>query len=70
MRAGRDFLAPIASFLWITIELLRRHPSRAAPLAGVVMRSRDMLFLLDAPLHALDGKTVIGDANTVPDLGL
>jgi hypothetical protein len=46
------------------------HNRRSDGPVGVVMRSRDVLFLLDAPLHALDGKTVIGDANTIPDLGL
>jgi NAD(P)-dependent dehydrogenase (short-subunit alcohol dehydrogenase family) len=66
------------------IPVLRAHPTwmegvemmaEAAmllirtPFTGRVMPSRDVLQMLDAPLHALDGKTVIGDANTIPSLG-
>ena len=33
---------------------------------GIVARSRDVLHSAQSPLHALDGKTVIGDAMTIP----
>ncbi|MDB5986337.1 MAG: hypothetical protein JWR16_1390 [Nevskia sp.] len=39
-----------------------------APLNGRVMKSRQVLEMLQQPLHALDGKTVIGDALTLPKL--
>jgi NAD(P)-dependent dehydrogenase (short-subunit alcohol dehydrogenase family) len=39
-------------------------------MTGVASSSRDLLMLLQAPLHALDGVTVIGDAHTIPDLGV
>jgi NAD(P)-dependent dehydrogenase (short-subunit alcohol dehydrogenase family) len=67
-----------------SLEILRVHPdwvegvemmAEAAmllicsPLTGRVMPSRDVLQMMEAPLHALDGKTVIGDASTLPDLG-
>lgn len=38
----------------------------AAPLTGLVIKSRQVLEMLQQPLHALDGKTVIGDALTIP----
>lgn len=65
------------------MEILRRDPGRAegmemmaeaaillicAPVTGLVMKSRDVLHLFDAPLHMLDGKTIMGDAHTIPDL--
>jgi NAD(P)-dependent dehydrogenase (short-subunit alcohol dehydrogenase family) len=34
-------------------------------LTGLVSRSREVLRLTQAPLHALDGRTVIGDATTL-----
>lgn len=34
-------------------------------LSGLVVKSRDVLRLLQAPLHALDGVSVIGDATTL-----
>ncbi|ARS27566.1 SDR family NAD(P)-dependent oxidoreductase [Sphingomonas sp. KC8] len=37
-------------------------------LTGLVLPSRDVLFLLQAPLHAGDGRTVIGDAHHIPAL--
>jgi NAD(P)-dependent dehydrogenase (short-subunit alcohol dehydrogenase family) len=40
----------------------------ASPLTGLVMNSRDVLALTQSPLHRVDGSTVIGDANTYPDL--
>lgn len=66
------------------LDALRRHPewgegvemmAEAAmllicgPLTGRVMKSRDVLLMMQAPLHALDGKTIIGDAHSLPDLG-
>jgi NAD(P)-dependent dehydrogenase (short-subunit alcohol dehydrogenase family) len=38
-------------------------------MTGVAMPSRDIVQLMQSPLHALDGVTVIGDANTIADLG-
>jgi NAD(P)-dependent dehydrogenase (short-subunit alcohol dehydrogenase family) len=38
----------------------------AAPLTGLVIKSRRVLEMLQQPLHALNGKTVIGDAMTIP----
>jgi 3-oxoacyl-[acyl-carrier protein] reductase len=38
-------------------------------MTGVAMPSREVLFLMQSPLHALDGVTIIGDANTLADLG-
>jgi 3-oxoacyl-[acyl-carrier protein] reductase len=40
-----------------------------SPLTGIAMPSRDILQMMQSPLHALDGETVIGDANTLADLG-
>ncbi|MDX2275331.1 MAG: SDR family oxidoreductase [Hyphomonadaceae bacterium] len=40
----------------------------AAPLSGLVMKSRDVLLMMQQPLHGLDGRSVIGDAHTIPDL--
>jgi 3-oxoacyl-[acyl-carrier protein] reductase len=40
-----------------------------SPLTGRVMPSRDVLQMMEAPLHALDGTTVIGDANSLPTFG-
>jgi NAD(P)-dependent dehydrogenase (short-subunit alcohol dehydrogenase family) len=37
-------------------------------LTGLVTKSRDVLQLTQSPLHALDGKTVIGDALTLAKL--
>jgi len=34
---------------------------------GLVVKSRELLQLAQAPLHALDGRTVIGDATTLVD---
>jgi len=39
----------------------------AGSLSGLVVKSRDVLQMMQAPLHALDGRTVIGDAMTVAD---
>jgi 3-oxoacyl-[acyl-carrier protein] reductase len=41
----------------------------ANQLTGLAVASRDILFMLQAPLHAADGKTVIGDANTLANFG-
>jgi NAD(P)-dependent dehydrogenase (short-subunit alcohol dehydrogenase family) len=38
------------------------------PLNGHVGASRELLARFAAPLHSLDGKSVIGDANTIPAL--
>ncbi len=38
-------------------------------LTGVSVSSRELLFATQSPLMSLDGSTVIGDANTLPDLG-
>lgn len=38
-------------------------------LTGHSVSSREMLFGSQSPLMSLDGKQVIGDANTLPDLG-
>ena len=38
-------------------------------MTGLALPSREVLFLMQSPLHALDGTTVIGDANTLADLG-
>ena len=66
------------------LDALRRHPEWGegvemmaeagmlligSPLTGRIMPSRDVLQMMQAPLHALDGATVIGDANTIPNLG-
>lgn len=40
----------------------------AAPLTGRVMKSRQVLEMLQQPLRALDGETVIGDAMTIPQI--
>jgi NAD(P)-dependent dehydrogenase (short-subunit alcohol dehydrogenase family) len=37
----------------------------ADSLTGLVVKSREVLKLTQAPLHALDGKTVIGDASSL-----
>ncbi|WP_029922632.1 SDR family NAD(P)-dependent oxidoreductase [Nevskia soli] len=42
----------------------------AGQLAGLVVKSRELLQRLQAPLHALDGLTVIGDATTLVDFSL
>ena len=39
----------------------------AGTLSGLVVKSRDVLQMMQAPLHALDGRTVIGDAMTLAD---
>lgn len=39
-----------------------------APVNGVAMSSREALFTFQQPLHSLDGKTVIGNAHTIPTL--
>jgi NAD(P)-dependent dehydrogenase (short-subunit alcohol dehydrogenase family) len=39
----------------------------AGPLTGLVVKSREVLQMRQAPLHALDGVTVIGDAATLVD---
>ena len=39
----------------------------AGQLTGLVVKSRELLQRLQAPLHALDGRTVIGDATTLVD---
>jgi len=59
-----------------------RHPDWVEPLemmaeaayllvsgayTGLVVKSRELLRLAQAPLHALDGQTVIGDATTLVD---
>jgi NAD(P)-dependent dehydrogenase (short-subunit alcohol dehydrogenase family) len=36
------------------------------PLTGIAMSSRQLLHAFQQPLYALDGVTVIGDANTIP----
>jgi 3-oxoacyl-[acyl-carrier protein] reductase len=41
----------------------------AGPLTGCIMSSRDVLFMLQAPLHSLDAKVIIGDAHSIPELG-
>jgi 3-oxoacyl-[acyl-carrier protein] reductase len=41
----------------------------AGPLTGMSMSSRQTLYNFQQPLYALDGATVIGDANTIPELG-
>jgi NAD(P)-dependent dehydrogenase (short-subunit alcohol dehydrogenase family) len=41
----------------------------AGPLTGISLSSRQLLQAFQQPLHALDGTTVIGDANTIPNLG-
>jgi NAD(P)-dependent dehydrogenase (short-subunit alcohol dehydrogenase family) len=38
-------------------------------LTGLALASRDILFMLQASLHALDGKTMIGDANSIAEIG-
>ncbi len=38
-----------------------------APLTGLVVKSREVLQMRQAPLHALDGVTVIGDAAALVD---
>jgi len=40
----------------------------AGPLTGVAMSSRALLHSFQQPLHALDGRTVIGDFNSIPEL--
>jgi NAD(P)-dependent dehydrogenase (short-subunit alcohol dehydrogenase family) len=40
----------------------------AGELTGVSDSSRRLMQMLQQPLHALDGRTVIGDAWTVPEL--
>ena len=42
----------------------------AGPLTGLVVKSREVLQMMQAPLHALDGSTVIGDARTLADFAL
>jgi len=37
------------------------------PLTGLVVKSREVLQMGQAPLHALDGRSVIGDAMTLVD---
>jgi len=39
----------------------------AGSLTGLVVKSREVLQQAQAPLHALDGRTVIGDATTLVD---
>ena len=39
----------------------------AGSLSGLVVNSREVLQMMQAPLHALDGRTVIGDAMTLAD---
>jgi NAD(P)-dependent dehydrogenase (short-subunit alcohol dehydrogenase family) len=39
----------------------------AGTLSGLVVKSREVLQMMQAPLHALDGWTVIGDATTLAD---
>jgi len=39
----------------------------AGSLSGLVVKSREVLQMMQAPLHALDGRTVIGDAMTLAD---
>jgi NAD(P)-dependent dehydrogenase (short-subunit alcohol dehydrogenase family) len=38
----------------------------ASSFTGVVANSRDVLAMTQSPLHALDGRAVIGDARTIP----
>jgi NAD(P)-dependent dehydrogenase (short-subunit alcohol dehydrogenase family) len=67
----------------VAIAHLRKDPSAAEPLemmaeaafllingtlTGYVVKSRHVLEMLQAPLHALDGATVIGDAMTIPTI--
>ncbi|SNT09007.1 short chain dehydrogenase [Sphingomonas laterariae] len=40
----------------------------AASLTGIIASSREVLMMTQSPLHALDGRQVIGDAHTIPDL--
>ncbi|OHT20336.1 SDR family NAD(P)-dependent oxidoreductase [Edaphosphingomonas haloaromaticamans] len=40
------------------------------PITGLVLPSREILFLLQSPLHGPDGMSVIGDAHSLPDLEL
>jgi len=40
----------------------------AGPLTGVTMSSRSLLHAFQQPLHALDGRTVIGDFNSMAEL--
>jgi NAD(P)-dependent dehydrogenase (short-subunit alcohol dehydrogenase family) len=40
----------------------------ASSFTGVVANSRDVLAMTQSPLHALDGKEVIGDARTIPQI--
>ena len=66
------------------LEALRRDPSQAESLevmaeaafllvagsyTGLSVTSRQLLHSADQPVRSLDGKTVIGDARSVPDLG-
>jgi 3-oxoacyl-[acyl-carrier protein] reductase len=41
----------------------------ANTVTGVSANSRHLLHIFQQPLHGLDGKTVIGDVNTLPSLG-
>jgi 3-oxoacyl-[acyl-carrier protein] reductase len=65
------------------LDALRRHPDWAESVevmaeaayaliegsfTGLVTRSRDLLQLLQQPLHALDGRTLLGDALSLPEL--
>ena len=43
------------------------YPLIAGTLSGLVVKSREVLQMMQAPLHALDGWTVIGDATTLAD---
>ena len=42
----------------------------AGALTGLVVKSREVLQMMQAPLHALDGSSVIGDARTLADFAV
>jgi len=59
--AHPDWVEPVemmAEAAWLLI---------AGQLTGLVIKSREVLQMMQAPLHALDGRTVIGDARTLAD---
>jgi len=59
--AHPDWVEPVemmAEAAWLLI---------AGQLTRLVIKSREVLQMMQAPLHALDGRTVIGDARTLAD---
>ena len=59
--AHPDWLEPVEMMAEAAYLLI------AGSFTGLVIKSREVLQMMQAPLHALDGRTVIGDATTLAD---